>query len=40
MAHDHRHETGLDTGSHARPIAITLALVRLRSGPRVNGTTQ
>ena len=37
MAHDHRHETGLDTGSHARPIAITLALVVLYMGVEVIG---
>ena len=37
MAHDHRHETGLDTGSHARPIAITLALVVLYMGLEVIG---
>jgi cobalt-zinc-cadmium efflux system protein len=37
MAHDHRHETGLDTGSHARPIAITLALVVLYMGLEVVG---
>ena len=37
MAHDHRHETGLDTGSHARPIAITLALVVLYMGVEVVG---
>ena len=37
MAHDHRHETGLDTGSHARPIVITLALVVLYMGLEVVG---
>ena len=37
MAHDHRHETALDTGNHARPIAITLALVVLYMGLEVVG---
>jgi cobalt-zinc-cadmium efflux system protein len=37
MAHDHRHETGLDTGNHARPIAITLALVVLYMGLELVG---
>ena len=37
MAHDHRHDTGLDAGSEARPIAITLALVVLYMGLEVIG---
>jgi len=37
MAHDHRHDTGLDAGSQARPIAITLALVVLYMGLEVIG---
>lgn len=37
MAHDYRHETGLDAGSQARPIVITLALVVLYMGLEVIG---
>ena len=37
MAHDHRHETGLQAGSQTRPIAITLVLVVLYMGLEVVG---
>jgi cobalt-zinc-cadmium efflux system protein len=37
MAHDHRHETGLQAGSQSRPIAITLGLVVLYMGLEVVG---
>jgi cobalt-zinc-cadmium efflux system protein len=37
MAHDHRHETGLQAESQSRPIAITLGLVILYMGLEVVG---
>lgn len=37
MAHDHRHETGLQAGSQSQPIAITLVLVVLYMGFEVVG---
>jgi cobalt-zinc-cadmium efflux system protein len=37
MAHDYRHETGLQAGSQSRPIAITLGLVVLYMGLEVVG---
>lgn len=37
MAHDHRHETGLQAGGQSRPIAITLVLVVLYMGLEVVG---